>query len=90
MGSHENIISILDIITPPSYDRFNEVYLVQELMETDLSVGIFGGGQEGANTRHRVIRTQELSDDHCQYFLYQVSHPSMPIFGLADTRLSED
>jgi mitogen-activated protein kinase 1/3 len=32
------------------------VYLVQELMETDL---------------HRVIRTQDLSDDHCQYFLYQ-------------------
>jgi len=32
------------------------VYLVQELMETDL---------------HRVIRTQELSDDHCQYFVYQ-------------------
>ena len=22
---------------------------------------------------HRVIRTQELSDDHCQYFIYQVS-----------------
>lgn len=21
---------------------------------------------------HRVIRTQELSDDHCQYFIYQV------------------
>lgn len=20
---------------------------------------------------HRVIRSQELSDDHCQYFLYQ-------------------
>jgi mitogen-activated protein kinase 1/3 len=28
----------------------------QELMETDM---------------HRVIRTQELSDDHCQYFIYQ-------------------
>ncbi|KAL7422086.1 mitogen activated protein kinase [Cryptotrichosporon argae] len=53
---HENIIAILDIIAPPSYDQFKEVYLVQELMETDL---------------HRVIRTQELSDDHCQYFLYQ-------------------
>lgn len=28
---------------------------------------------------HRVIRTQELSDDHCQYFIYQVNpntHPS--------------
>lgn len=31
--------------------------VIQELMETDL---------------HRVIRTQELSDDHCQYFVYQV------------------
>lgn len=55
---HENIISILDILRPPSLDDFREVYLVQELMETDL---------------HRVIRTQELSDDHCQYFIYQVS-----------------
>ena len=31
-------------------------YLIQELMETDM---------------HRVIRTQDLSDDHCQYFIYQ-------------------
>ncbi|EDR08102.1 uncharacterized protein LACBIDRAFT_250005 [Laccaria bicolor S238N-H82] len=53
---HENIIRILDILYPPSVYDFNEVYLVQELMETDL---------------HRVIRTQELSDDHCQYFIYQ-------------------
>jgi hypothetical protein len=55
---HENIISILDILHPPSLEEFREVFLVQELMETDL---------------HRVIRTQELSDDHCQYFIYQVS-----------------
>ncbi|KZV99683.1 Pkinase-domain-containing protein [Exidia glandulosa HHB12029] len=54
--SHENIISILDILRPPNFDDFREVYLVQELMETDM---------------HRVIRTQELSDDHCQYFIYQ-------------------
>ncbi|QRV76557.1 mitogen activated protein kinase [Ceratobasidium sp. AG-Ba] len=53
---HENIISILDLLKPPSLDEFKEVYLVQELMETDM---------------HRVIRTQELSDDHCQYFIYQ-------------------
>ena len=33
------------------------LYLViQELMETDM---------------HRVIRTQDLSDDHAQYFIYQ-------------------
>ena len=55
---HENIINILDILKPKSLDTFTEVYLVQELMETDM---------------HRVIRTQELTDDHCQYFIYQVS-----------------
>lgn len=34
--------------------------VIQELMETDL---------------HRVIRTQNLTDDHCQYFVYQVRSP---------------
>jgi mitogen-activated protein kinase 1/3 len=68
---HENIISILDIPSPPSYDDFNEVYLVQELMETDLSV-YRSSAFDVLISRHRVIRTQELSDDHCQYFLYQV------------------
>ncbi|BGP15880.1 hypothetical protein JCM10213_003691 [Rhodosporidiobolus nylandii] len=52
----ENIISIVDIIKPTSLDSFTEVYLIQELMETDL---------------YRVIRTQNLSDDHVQYFVYQ-------------------
>ena len=46
--NHENIISILDIVKPQTYEGFTEVYLIQELMETDM---------------HRVIRTQELSDD---------------------------
>ncbi|KAH3680378.1 hypothetical protein WICPIJ_008294 [Wickerhamomyces pijperi] len=55
-NNHENIISILDIQKPPTYEQFNEVYLIQELMETDL---------------HRVIKSQKLSDDHCQYFIYQ-------------------
>ncbi|KAL0960145.1 hypothetical protein HGRIS_011781 [Hohenbuehelia grisea] len=55
-GVSENIISILDIVKPPSLDAFKEVYLIQELMETDM---------------HRVIRTQDLSDDHAQYFIYQ-------------------
>lgn len=54
--NHENIIGILDIQIPYDFDHFNEVYLIQELMETDL---------------HKVIRTQKLSDNHCQYFIYQ-------------------
>ncbi|KIK64207.1 hypothetical protein GYMLUDRAFT_40496 [Collybiopsis luxurians FD-317 M1] len=51
-----NIVSILDMIKPESLDSFKELYLVQELMQTDL---------------HKVIRTQQLSDDHAQYFIYQ-------------------
>lgn len=47
-GVSENIISIVDIIKPSSVEHFKEVYLIQELMETDM---------------HRVIRTQDLSDD---------------------------
>ena len=32
----ENIISIVDIVKPSSIESFKEVYLVQELMETDV------------------------------------------------------
>ncbi|CAG99513.1 mitogen-activated serine/threonine-protein kinase FUS3 [Kluyveromyces lactis] len=53
---HENIISIFDVQKPSSFEQFNEVYIIQELMQTDL---------------HRVIVTQELSEDHVQYFVYQ-------------------
>jgi len=53
---NENIISILDIAKPASLSSFKEIYFIQELMQTDL---------------HRVIRTQNLTDDHCQYFVYQ-------------------
>lgn len=54
---HENIISIFDIQKPESFEKFNEVYIIQELMQTDL---------------HRVIKTQTLGDDHVQYFVYQI------------------
>lgn len=41
-----------DIIEPPEKDRFEDVYIVYELMDTDL---------------HQIIRsTQTLTDDHCQ------------------------
>ncbi|KAJ1933213.1 mitogen activated protein kinase [Linderina macrospora] len=55
--NHENIISILDIVRPASFDQFNEVYIIQELVDIDL---------------HRIIKTQPLSEDHVQYFLYQI------------------
>lgn len=55
-NSHENITSLLDLELPCMTD-FNEVYLVQELMEADL---------------HQIIRSeQSLTDSHFQYFIYQ-------------------
>uniref|UniRef100_A0A2N9H0C2 Mitogen-activated protein kinase n=1 Tax=Fagus sylvatica TaxID=28930 RepID=A0A2N9H0C2_FAGSY len=55
---HENVIKIKDIIRPPEREKFNDVYIVYELMDTDLN---------------QIIRsTQALTDDHCQYFLYQL------------------
>ncbi|PPR91484.1 hypothetical protein GOBAR_AA29197 [Gossypium barbadense] len=55
---HDNIIKIKDIIIPPEKEKFNDVYIAYELMDTDL---------------HQIIRSsQALTDDHCQYFLYQL------------------
>ena len=56
---HENVVQILDIMKPANKSNYADVYLVYELMDTDL---------------HQIIRSsQELTDDHFQYFVYQVS-----------------
>ncbi|XP_023000265.1 mitogen-activated protein kinase homolog MMK2-like [Cucurbita maxima] len=55
---HENIIALKDIIRPPQKENFNDVYLVYELMDTDLN---------------QIIRSNQLlTDDHCRFFLYQL------------------
>lgn len=57
--SHENVIKIIDLIPPPpNAEEFEDVYIVQELMETDL---------------HRIVHSrQALTIDHIQYFVYQI------------------
>ena len=57
---HTNIISIQDMMPPLARHvrDFRDVYIVTDLMETDL---------------HRIIYSkQSLSLDHVQYFLYQI------------------
>jgi serine/threonine protein kinase len=56
---HENITKIVDLIPPPpTKGVFDDLYIVEDLMETDL---------------HRVIYSQqELSIDHIQCFVYQI------------------
>ncbi|KAL8016178.1 putative protein kinase domain, WW domain, protein kinase-like domain superfamily [Plasmopara halstedii] len=56
--AHENVLSLLDLIPPPSYTDFRDVYMTVDLMEMDL---------------HRIIYSKEvLRDDHIRYFLYQM------------------
>jgi serine/threonine protein kinase len=55
---HENIISIRDVLLPTDVHRFNDVFVVLELMPTDLT---------------RVLRSQiELSNDHIRWLAYQL------------------
>lgn len=55
---HPNIVSVIDVMRPPSLAEFNDTYIVTDLMETDL---------------HRVINSQEtLSSDHVAYVTYQL------------------
>ncbi len=56
---HENVIRMIDLIPPPpGAEEFEDVYIVQELMETDL---------------HRIVHSRQLlTIDHIQYFVYQI------------------
>jgi len=57
---HENIIGITDMMPPLArhVEDFHDVYIVADLMETDL---------------HRIIYSkQSLTIDHVQYFIYQI------------------
>lgn len=47
---HENVLGIKRILKPKNKETFNEIYVVTDLMETDLGVIIKSG--------------QALSDDH--------------------------
>lgn len=55
---HENLIDIRLVYLPGAKESFEDVYIVSELMETDLA---------------SVLKSpQPLSDDHCQFFFYQI------------------
>mmetsp|Transcript_35182 Transcript_35182/g.139778 ORF Transcript_35182/g.139778 Transcript_35182/m.139778 type:complete len:140 (-) Transcript_35182:3526-3945(-) len=56
---HENVIGLKDVYVPAGDGpNFQDVYTVTELMDTDL---------------HQIIASnQPLSDEHCQYFIYQI------------------
>ncbi|KAL3818788.1 hypothetical protein ACJIZ3_004693 [Penstemon smallii] len=55
---HENVIALKDVMVPTNWNGFKDVYMVYELMDTDL---------------HQIIKSpQPLSNDHCKYFIFQL------------------
>ncbi|KAJ1393488.1 mitogen-activated protein kinase, partial [Ochromonadaceae sp. CCMP2298] len=56
---HTNIIKVQDVMTsPPNAQHFDDIYIVTDLMESDLG---------------RIIRSHQiLTDQHMQYFLFQI------------------
>lgn len=59
LGGHENVIGLVDISTmPPLTKNFKDVYIITQLMECDLD--------------RIVSSSQALSEQHAQYFLYQI------------------
>jgi mitogen-activated protein kinase 1/3/mitogen-activated protein kinase 6 len=55
---HENLIDVRNVFVVGSKDSFEDIYIVSELMETDLA---------------SILKSpQPLSDDHAQFFLYQL------------------
>jgi serine/threonine protein kinase len=58
LREHENIIKIKDVLLPGDRDNFNDVFVVFELMPTDLN---------------RVLRSKiELSSEHIRWLMYQL------------------
>lgn len=55
---HENIINIETIILPKSREEFDDVYVVSEMMDTDLT---------------QIIKSEQpLTEEHYKFFLYQL------------------
>lgn len=56
--SHENIVKLKTILMPTDIRFYNDLYLVFEIMDTDLA---------------QIIRSpQPLKEQHTQYFIYQL------------------
>lgn len=54
---HENVLSIKDLIVPVREEDFKDVYIVSEMMDSDL---------------HQVISLSSLGNTYCQFFIYQL------------------
>eukprot|EP00187_Rhodella_violacea_P019815 CAMPEP_0184721454 /NCGR_PEP_ID=MMETSP0314-20130426/18504_1 /TAXON_ID=38298 /ORGANISM="Rhodella maculata, Strain CCMP 736" /LENGTH=434 /DNA_ID=CAMNT_0027185815 /DNA_START=63 /DNA_END=1367 /DNA_ORIENTATION=+ len=58
LSAHENIVKVRDVLIPGDKDKFNDTYVVFELMPMDL---------------RRLLRSKtELKSEHLKYFMWQI------------------
>lgn len=57
MFNHENIIGIKNFIRADELANMTEIYIIQDLMETDL---------------HKLLSQQQIGNEHICYFTYQI------------------
>jgi len=57
LREHENIITVKTILVPGDRDRFDDVFVVQELMPSDLQ---------------KIVRQPNLRADHIKYLMFQL------------------
>lgn len=58
LNAHENIVSVKDVLIPSQRDKFNDVFVVMELMPTDLG---------------RLLRSKTvLHEQHIKLFMFQL------------------
>lgn len=58
LNVHENIVSVTDVLIPSQLDQFNDVFVVMELMPTDLG---------------RLLRSKTvLQERHVKFFMFQL------------------
>lgn len=55
---HENILEFKEVIPPPQKNDFKDVYIVTELLDTDL--------------RHVIQKCDDVTEEHYLFFLYQL------------------
>lgn len=55
---HENVSCMRDLMNPPLEEPFNDVYMVLDLMDTDME--------------KIICSNNDLTDHHVQYFIYQL------------------
>jgi mitogen-activated protein kinase 1/3 len=58
LRDHDNIVSLKDLPLPKSFEEFEDVYIVTDLMDADL--------------RSMIKSDQTFTDSNIQYFLYQM------------------